>query len=296
MRSLFGVVLLVSLLPVSAAAWGEKGHLLINRVAIDAAAAKLPEFMNASREHIIYNAYEPDRWREEGRTSVMNAVQQADHFFDSELWGPISTIDPNRYSFMEKVASRKIELVKIGYLPYAIEEHYEKLVNAFRFWRNAKTAEDRESARENVVYVAGLLGHYVGDGSMPMHLSINYNGWLEASPNPKGFTKVRGFHERYEALYVNAAVEAPAVRQKTQAPQRITNVWEAIKQYLTISFADLEPAYELEKAGEFNPQQPRPKGTEFIVNELARASTMLGNLWYTAWLQSGEPVPAQITK
>jgi hypothetical protein len=296
MRSLFGVVLLVSLLPVSAAAWGEKGHLLINRVAIDAAAAKLPEFMNASREHIIYNAYEPDRWREEGRTSVMNAVQQADHFFDSELWGPISTIDPNRYSFMEKVASRKIELVKIGYLPYAIEEHYEKLVNAFRFWRNAKTAEDRESARENVVYVAGLLGHYVGDGSMPMHLSINYNGWLETSPNPKGFTKVRGFHERYEALYVNAAVEAPAVRQKTQAPQRITNVWEAIKQYLTISFADLEPAYELEKAGEFNPQQPRPKGTEFIVNELARASTMLGNLWYTAWLQSGEPVPAQTTK
>jgi len=296
MRSLFGVVLLVSLLPVSAAAWGEKGHLLINRVAIDAAAAKLPEFMNASREHIIYNAYEPDRWREEGRTSVMNAVQQADHFFDSELWGPISTIDPNRYSFMEKVASRKIELVKIGYLPYAIEEHYEKLVNAFRFWRNAKTAEDRESARENAVYVAGLLGHYVGDGSMPMHLSINYNGWLETSPNPKGFTKVRGFHERYEALYVNAAVEAPAVRQKTQAPQRITNVWEAIKQYLTISFADLEPAYELEKAGEFNPQQPRPKGTEFIVNELARASTMLGNLWYTAWLQSGEPVPGQITK
>jgi hypothetical protein len=51
--------------------------------------------------------------------------------------------------------------------------------------------------------------------------------------------------------------------------------------------------YELEKTGEFNPQQPRSKGTDFIVNELARASTMLGNLWYTAWLESGEPVPGQ---
>src|SRR5690348_5265401 len=120
MRSVFGVVLLVLVLLLSAAAWGEKGHLMINRVALDSAAAKLPEFMNASREHIIYNAYEPDRSREEGRTSVMNTVQAADHFFDSELWGPISTIDSNRYSFMEKVASRKIELVKIGYLPYAI--------------------------------------------------------------------------------------------------------------------------------------------------------------------------------
>ena len=296
MRLVSGILVLLLLLPASAAAWGEKGHLMINRVAIDTAGPKLPEFMSASREHIIYNAYEPDRWREEGRASVMNTVQAADHFFDSELWGPIGTIDSNRYSFMEKVASRRIELVKIGYLPYAIEENYEKLVNAFRFWRNAKTAEDRESARENAAYIAGLLGHYVGDGSMPMHLSVNYNGWLETSPNPKGFTKVRGFHERYEGLYVNAAIEAPAVRQKTQPPQRITNVWEAIKQYLTVSFSDLEPAYELEKAGEFNPQQPRPKGTEMIVNQLGRAATMLGNLWYTAWLQSGEPVPTQTTK
>jgi hypothetical protein len=296
MRSVFAVLVLLLILPASAAAWGEKGHLMINRAAMDAASAKLPEFMNASREHIIYNAVEPDRWREEGRASVMNTVQAADHFFDSELWGPIATIDPGRYSFMEKVTSRKIELVKIGYLPYAINENYEKLVNAFRFWRNAKTAEDRESARENAVYVSGVLGHYVGDGSQPMHLSVEYNGWLETTPNPKGFTKERGFHERYEGLYVNVAIEPGAVRQRTQPPQRIANVWEAIKQYLTLSFSDLEPAYELEKAGEFNPQQPRPKGTEFILTQLGRASTMLGNLWYTAWLQSAEPVPGQNPK
>jgi len=65
---------------------------MINRLAIEAAGPKLPEFMNAAREQIIYNAYEPDRWREEGRTSSMNTVQAADHFFDSEYWGSISTI------------------------------------------------------------------------------------------------------------------------------------------------------------------------------------------------------------
>jgi hypothetical protein len=67
-------------------------------------------------------------------------------------------------------------------------------------------------------------------------------------------------------------------------------VWDAIKQNLMQSFSELEPAYDMEKAGEFNPQAPRPKGTEFITNQLARASTMLGNLWYTAWLESGEPL------
>jgi hypothetical protein len=292
MRS-FGLCFLLLLIPASAAAWGEKGHLMVNRLAIDAASSKLPEFMNAAREQIIYNGYEPDRWREEGRTSPMNIAQAADHFFDSEYWGAISTIEADRYAFMEKVAAKKVELVRIGYLPYAILENYGKLVNAFRFWRNAKTPQDRESARTNAVYVAGVLGHYVGDGSQPMHMSIQYNGWLDTTPNPKNYTKDRGIHNRYEALYVNAAIDAGIVRPKVQSPRRISNVFDSVKQYLNQGFADLEPMYELEKTGEFNPDQPRPKGTEFIATQLARAGTMLGNLWYTAWLESAEPVTGQ---
>ena len=38
------------------------------------------------------------------------------------------------------------------------------------------------------------------------------------------------------------------------------------------------------------------KGTDFIVTELARAATMLSNLWYTAWVESGEPVADQNAK
>jgi hypothetical protein len=292
MRSLVSLILLI-LLPVPASAWGEKGHLMINRLALEAAGSRVPEFMNAAREQIIYNAYEPDRWREEGRTSAMNTVQAADHFFDSEYWGSIATIDPDRYTFMEKVAQKKIELVKIGYAPYAIQENYGKLVNAFRFWRNAKTPEARESARGNAVYIAGVLGHYVGDGSQPMHMSIHYNGWADDRPNPKNYTKDRTLHSRYETAYVNEAVDIASVRTKVQPPQRLGNVWDSIKQYLAQGFADLEPMYELEKTGEFNPKAPRAKGTDFISTELARGASMLGSLWYTAWLESGEPVPGQ---
>ena len=58
-------ILLISLLmPVQAHAWGEKGHLMINRVAIEKAGSQLPEFMNAARNQLIYDGYEPDRWRE----------------------------------------------------------------------------------------------------------------------------------------------------------------------------------------------------------------------------------------
>ena len=289
MRSLTATLLLL-VVPLTSFGWGEKGHLMVNRLAIDAAASSLPEFMNASREQLIYNGYEPDRWREESR-SPMHIAQAPDHFFDSELWGPIPTIEPDRYRFMEKLGARKVELIKIGYLPYAIVEQYGRLVNAFRHWRNAKTPEERESARANAVHYAGVMGHYVGDASQPMHMSVHYNGWLDNSPNPKGYTKDRGLHSRYESAYVNAAIEIAAVRPKVQAPRRLNGVLGAITQHLSQGFGDLEPMYQLEKTGEFNPRQPRPKGTDFIATEIARAATMLSNLWYTAWIESGEPLP-----
>jgi hypothetical protein len=263
---------------------------MINEAAVDAAASKLPEFMNTDREHLIFDANEPDYWREEGRTP-MNIAQELDHLIDSERWGPVSTLPADRYTFIQELTHRGAT-VKTGYLPYAIIETYGRLVNAFRHWRNAKTPIERESSRANAVYEAGILGHYVGDAAQPMHVTIHYNGWAADVPNPHHFTTERNIHSRYESLYVNAAIDIGRVRQGVRPPQRLPNVWESIKQHLNQSFSEVEPLYELEKTGEFNPEKPRAKGTDFIAAELSRAGSMLAALWYTAWLESGEPVRA----
>src|SRR5262249_54967668 len=152
-------------------------------------------------------------------------------------------------------------------------------------------AADRNAAAANAVVYAGILGHYVGDGTQPMHVSLHYNGWADGFPNPMNFTKDRMFHSRYEVAYVNRAIEIAMVRPKVQPPQRLPDVFAGVKSYLQQSFTELIPMYEMEQAGEFNPEQPREKGTEFIAAQLARAATMLSNLWYTAWVESGEPVP-----
>src|SRR5678816_2308885 len=95
---------------------------------------------------------------------------------------------------MEKVAAKKVELIRVGYLPYAIVEHYGRLVNAFRHWRNATTPEAREAARADAVHYAGVMGHYVGDAAQPMHMSVHYNGWFDTAPNPKNNPHVRVLH------------------------------------------------------------------------------------------------------
>jgi len=83
-RNGFIVVVLMVLLPARAGAWGEKGHLMVNRLAIASAASRLPAFMGAAGDQITYNGFEPDRWREEAGTA-MNTAQAPDHFFDSEI-------------------------------------------------------------------------------------------------------------------------------------------------------------------------------------------------------------------
>ncbi len=261
---------------------------MISQLAIDAAASKLPEFMNAAREHLIFNGYEPDRWRAEGR-SPMNVAQELDHYLNLENWGSVSTLPADRYSFLQQLSQRKIDL-KVGYVPYAMIENYGRLVNAFRNWRNAKTPADRESSAANAVYVAGVLSHYVGDAAQPLHLTIHNNGWAANVANPKNYTTDRGLHGRYETAYVNSVIAIDIVRPSVRSPQRLPAVWDSMKQYLDRSFAEVEPLYELEKTGEFNPEKPGSKGTAFIVAELSRAGTMLADLWYTAWVENGEPV------
>lgn len=55
---------------------------------------------------------------------------------------------------------------------------------------------------QNIVYYAGVLGHYVADGSQPLHTSIHFNGWSTGS-NPELFTR-EPLHWRFEGEYLKA--------------------------------------------------------------------------------------------
>jgi len=70
-----------------------------------------------------------------------------------------------------------------GYLPYATITTFNALVDAFS--RDDMT---------DIIYYAADLGHYVGDGHMPLHLTENYNGQL---------TDQDGVHSRIESTMVN---------------------------------------------------------------------------------------------
>src|SRR5260370_33756489 len=46
------------------------------------------------------------------------------------------------------------------------------------------------------------MGHYIGDGSQPLHGRIHDDGW--EGPNPNGYTRDPKVHGRFESQYVDA--------------------------------------------------------------------------------------------
>jgi hypothetical protein len=291
------IVAVAVLLPALAPGWGDVGHTTINRAAAEKIPADMPAFLKVASTHIGWLGPEPDRWRS-NLEKPLNDAQAPDHFIDLEYVDWLNPLPPDRYKFIQAVYEYRARHPqadvplpeKIGFQPYITIEVFDRLKVAFREYRHAK-AEGRSTAdaEANAIFYAGWLGHYVGDGSNPMHTSIQYNGWT--GPNPKGYSTTHDVHSKMETSFVNANPEVTQISNLVGAPRHLDHPFEDYIGYLRESQSKIERAYELEKLCGFD-----GKGTaesrEFIRQQLGRGSQMLLNMWYTAWVDSAhEPEP-----
>ncbi len=274
--------------------WGNEGHSAINRVAAEKLPSDVPAFLRNAAGQLAYLAPEPDRWRQPSELALKRS-QEPDHFINLEAVQGME-LPPDRYSFYRALEARRRETPghpedllpeRVGMQPYITIEVYERLVVAFREYRRA-IFEHRNPAyaEANAIFYAGWLGHYVGDGSNPLHTSIHYDGWI--GPNPKGYTTSKTVHWKMEGIFVAANFSQLQFADLVPAqPQQLTHPFEDYLRYLQDSHALVETAYQLEKAGGFD-GQGTPASREFLRQRLAAGATMLRNMWYSAWLQSGE--------
>ena len=270
----------------SAFGWGPKGHEFVNKAAIGKAprgSEGFPSFFKTQESNlwIIFMALEPDRWRESGEAEL-KAAESPNHFLDLEL---LKGVDPaaDRMAAIERYAANGNKPWEVGYLPYVILETFEKLKISFRTYRSAKAAGlNTLSVERNVVYDAGLLGHYVADGSVPLHVTIKYNGWK--GDNPNGYRTEKGLHDKFENEFVEKFVTLAPVQAIVTAPRVLDDPPRAVIDYLRKSFSLVEAIYQLEKRGELDHLSDSTKS--FVVKRLAVGSQMLLDLWWTAWKKS----------
>ncbi|HEV2647569.1 MAG TPA: nuclease [Acidobacteriaceae bacterium] len=300
MRAAAILMLLPAMFVQQGFAWGHDGHSMIDQVAGKTLPADVPEFLRSygALDALYFYGPVPDQQWRSYAVPELNAAKEADHELNLE-WAELAGPFPKRrYDYIRQLQAaqpKHPELTmtpeKMGMLPYAVDEDYEALQAAmyeYRYLQNG--GKDTRPVEAQIVYLAGILGHFVADGSQPMHASIQYNGWT--GPNPNGYPTDKKIHARFESDFVHANITEVDFSGLVPAkPQVIQDVFTDFMQYLRHSNSLIEKTYQLDKAGGFR-GAGAPEGKAFVDERLAAGATKLRDLIYTAWIRSADPVPA----
>lgn len=301
----FALAAAALLCPAVAHAWGHTAHAVIDRAAIQAIPEGGPTFLRRYVDYIAASATLPDSWR--GDSEGFSKIEEdPNHGWFREQFAFLKPIPRSRYAFVIALYKR-YEAIKdsdpataartnvrwTGTLPYAAMEAYERLIVCMRAIRAAQASGgDAAVPEQHCAFQAIRLGHYIGDGAQPLHVSIHSDGWLGANPN--GYTRDRSIHGRFESRFVDAmGLTAADIAPQIGAPaHQQGDMFTAMLGFLDQSGTHLERVYQLEKRDGF--ANAADKDVRALIYErTAAGAAMLRDILCRAWAESAVP-PAKL--
>jgi hypothetical protein len=263
----------------TAPGWWVEGHATV----AEAAAARLPDempaFFRAAGKHLGHLAGDPDRWKNRA-CSFLRAAEAHNHFLDLEdLDGKELPADRNLATTLIAGLGRQPE--KVGLLPYALMENYDRLSCAFYDHRKDPT---HEAVRMKCIVYAGVLAHYTGDTVMPLHTTRDYDG----RRGPDGNVVQKGIHAKIDAFPEKNKLGAEEICRGLE-PTALDDVWAHVLKTIQESHTLVERCYELDRAGAID--KPTPESRAFILARCRAGAKFTMDLWYTAWKRSATLPP-----
>jgi hypothetical protein len=270
---------------------------------------------------IAYLAGEADRWRnvssfKTGTGLALGHCSGPDHYLDLEDLKQYdltpATLPPFRYMFVADITQARlahperfpaIDPAKnsdhtrelCGFLPWAVNENFEKLQSGFAtlaaLEKFGGTADEIANAQEDIIYVMGVMGHFVGDASQPLHTTRYHHGWT-TNDNPQHFTTSFKFHAWIDGGFFNATggLDLGRLRPKIVPAQKISvaddpdAVFHATVNFVTANNQLVAPLYQLDKAGKLsNKGDAGAEGRALLEAQMLKSAELLGSIWLTAW-------------
>ncbi len=298
-------------------AWDYEGHRIVNQLALASLPTNFPAFVRdaAAQERVAFLAGEPDRWRNTTDRPLRH-FNGLDHYFDVEDLETYELKATNlshfRFEFTAQLAGfraqhpekfppdeKDLDRTKHmpGFLPWAVMENYAKLKSGFSYlkvFEEMGTPEEVAEARQNILYIMGVMGHYVGDCSQPLHTTKHFNGWV--GENPKGFSTNKTFHSWIDGGYLNKAggLKFDELRAGLRPANTLTNagvpareaeqVFAVVMQFILEQHRHVEPLYQMDKDGKLSGNgEVGMEGLPFLSSQVRLAGQLLGDLWLTAY-------------
>lgn len=285
------ILLMLALLAIPASnvfGWGFWAHKQIHRQAVYLMPAPLAPFFRFNEKYLMEHAVDPDDRR---RVDPSEAPR---HYIDLDRYGayPFSTLPHNYDDAVKKFSDSTVKTN--GTVPWRIAEMTAKLSVAFK-----------EQNRNDILYYASNLGHYVADCNVPLHSTENYDGQM---------TNQKGIHSRWESEIPDRFMKGYEQRYAEQSVYYIADKTEAAFGWAMESFVLKDSVLSCDlraKQGltpdEISTKSKDAKGREretysekyyaaykrelgdMVERRFESSSVRVASLWYSAWIDAGSP-------
>lgn len=276
---------LLILILLTCTSWGFYAHQRINRMAVFTLPKGMIRFYKSNVEYLSEHAVDPDKRR------YTDPNEGPTHFLDTEHYGP-SPFDSIPEKWTDAVLKYSADtLLKYGTVPWKIEKTYYALVKAF---------QQRDSLA--ILRLSANLGHYISDASVPLHMSLNYNGQFTKQTGIHGFweSRIPELYCDHYNFFVGKAKYIPNVLKEAWAIARNSHSYKdslfIIEAHLSATFpSDKKYSYS-ERKGIVLKQYSEQYAYAFhkalngmVERQMRAAIFKTGCFWFSAWVDAGQP-------
>ena len=284
--ALFSVLLVFPIQTLNS--WGFFGHIRINKMAVFTLPPEMIGFYKRYIDYISEHAVDPDKRR------YASAVEAPRHYIDIDHYGndsidPFEAV-PKRWN--DAVAKYSEDTLQAyGIVPWHINRMVYRLTDAFK-----------EKNTERILYLSADLGHYIGDAHVPLHTTKNYNGQMTGQRGIHGFWESRIPEltaDEYDyfvgrAVFVKSALDL--AWETVKASHAGVDSVLSFERELNSRFpTDQKYTYE-NRGASIMKQYSTNYSMEYnrmldgmVERRMRKAVIAVGSLWYTAWVNAGEP-------
>lgn len=248
--------------------WGYKGHKRISEKAPPAFPPSMYFLLGQFSTTLVDSASAADYRKDWDDTEAPK------HYIDIDVYPEFLYTGKIRMSFDSMVNAYGLSYVlDYGVIPWATVTTYDSLKYCFARHDYTKAA-----------MFAADLGHYVGDGHMPLHITLNFDGQNSGQD---------GVHSRYESKMINAYIDQ--IIYSVDSAMFIPNVQSYVFTYIYANYAYVDSVLLADRqatllAGNttssvYN-QALWDKTKNFTIRLFKNASFSLASLIYTAWVEA----------
>jgi len=291
-KKIFFTLIVISVVTINAFGWGFWAHKKINHAAVNALPIQMRTFYKNNWDFITEHATTADRRK------YVDSLEGVRHYIDIDHYGtyPYNNL-PRKW---EDAVAKYTEdtLKKYGWLPWNINQTYYRLVDAMK-------AKDIDK----ILYLSADLGHYIGDATVPLHTTLNYDGQ---------FTGMKGLHALWESKIPE--MFGDNYNLNVAPAKYIDNVQNLAWKLILESNTELDSVINLER--QVSKTMPANKKYDIVqkgdkqfkyysdtfATEYAKALNhmeerkmrvaiyALSSLWMSAWVDAGQPDLEKLAK